>query len=72
MRVAMSDNELSDPQRIKALEADMGKMRRDLARVTTMLRHTPRSTRLLKQREAIERVILQAQVEIAKIRQRAR
>ena len=68
----MNDNEMSDAQRIKALEAAVGKMRWDLARVTEMLGHTPRSTRLVKQKGAIEKVILQAQVEIGEIWKRSR
>jgi hypothetical protein len=68
----MNDNEMSDPQRIKALEAAVAKMRKDLARVTEMLGHTPRSTRLLKQKGAIEKVIFQAQLEIGKLRKRSR
>jgi hypothetical protein len=67
----MNDNELSDGQRIIALETAMAKMRADLARVTTMLGHTPRSTRLVKQKGAIEKVIFQAQVEIGKLRKRS-
>jgi hypothetical protein len=58
---------MSDARRIKALEAAVGKMRQDLARVTEMLAHTPRSTRLIKQKGAIEKVIFQAKVEIGKI-----
>jgi hypothetical protein len=68
----MNDNEMSDLQRIKALETAVGKMRRDLARVTTMLGHTPRGTRLISQKRAIEKVIFQAQVEIAKLRKRSK
>jgi phage shock protein A len=68
----MNDNEMSDPQRIKVLEAAVVRMRKDLARVTTMLGHTPRGTRLISQKGAIEKVISQAQVEIAKLRKRAK
>ena len=68
----MNDNEMSDLQRIKVLEATVARMRKDLARVTTMLGHTPRGTRLIKQKSAIEKVIFQAQVEIGKIRKRCR
>jgi hypothetical protein len=68
----MNDNEMSDRQRINALESAVGKMRRDLTRVTGILAYTPRSTRLVKQKGAIEKLIFQAQVEIGKIRKRSK
>ena len=68
----MNDNEMSDLQRIKVLEATVVRMRKDLARITTMLGHTPRGIRLIEQKGAIEKVILQAQVEIGKLRKRSR
>jgi hypothetical protein len=69
---AMNDNEMFDLQRIKALETAVAKMRKDLARVTTMLGHTRRSSRLVKQKGAIEKLIFLAQAEIGKIRKRCK
>lgn len=68
----MNDNEMSDLQRLKALEASVGKMRGDLARVERMLRLTPTKPRLKKQKGAIERLIFLAQVEIGKLRKGAK
>lgn len=68
----MNDNEMSDLQRLKALEASVGKMRGDLARVERMLRLTPTKPRLKKQKGAIERLIFLAQVEISKLRKGAK
>jgi hypothetical protein len=68
----MNDNEISDIQRIKALEASIGKLRKDLARVEQMLGLTPTKPRLKKQKGAIEKLIFMAQVEIGKLRKRLR
>jgi hypothetical protein len=71
LKLISNDNEMSDLQRIKALEVSIGKMRRDLERVDKMLRLTPTKPRLKKQKGAIEKLIFLAQVEIAKLRRRA-
>jgi hypothetical protein len=60
------------PQRIKELEIIVSKTRKDLARVDKLLRLTPTKPQLKKQKGAIEKVIFLAQVEIAKLRKRAR
>ena len=67
-----NDNEMTDLQRIRALEVAVAKTRKDLARVDKMLRLTPTKPRLKKQKGAIEKIIFLAQVEIAKLRKRAR
>jgi hypothetical protein len=67
-----NDNEMSDLQRIKALEVVVAKTRADLARVDQMLRLTRTKPRLTKQKGAIEKIIFLAQAEIAKLRKRAR
>jgi len=67
-----NDNEMSDLQRIKALEVVVERTRKDLARVDQMLRLTPTKPRLKKQKGAIEKIIFLAQAEIAKLRRRAR
>jgi 3'-phosphoadenosine 5'-phosphosulfate sulfotransferase (PAPS reductase)/FAD synthetase len=46
----VSDNEMSDHQRIKALETIIAKLRKDLERVEQMLRLTPMKPRLKKQK----------------------
>ena len=71
-KISVNDNEMSDLQRLKALEASVGKMRGDLARVERMLRLTPTKPRLKKQKGAIERLIFLAQVEISKLRKGAK
>jgi hypothetical protein len=65
-----NDNDMNDLQRIKALEASVGKMRKDLQRVERMLRLTPTKPRLKKQKGAIEKLIFMAQVEIGKLRKK--
>jgi hypothetical protein len=65
-----NDNEMSDLQRIKALEVVVAKTRKDLARIDSMLRLTPTKPRLKKQKGAIEKIIFMAQIEIAKLRKR--
>jgi len=67
-----NDNDMSDLQRIAALEVIVMKTRKDLSRVDKMLRLTPTKTRLKKQKGAIEKIIFLAQVEIAKLRKQAR
>jgi hypothetical protein len=67
-----NDNDMSDLQRIAALEVVVARMRGDLARVDSMLRLTPTKPRLKKQKGAIEKIIFLAQAEIAKLRKRAR
>jgi hypothetical protein len=67
-----NDNDMNDLQRIKALEASVGKMRKDLQRVERMLRLTPTKPRLKKQKGAIEKLIFMAQVEIGKLRKKVR
>lgn len=67
-----NDNELSDLQRIKALEVVIAKTRIDLARVDEMLRLTPTKPRLKAQKGAIEKIIFLAQAEIATLRKRAK
>ena len=68
----VNDNDMSDLQRIKALEASVVKMRKDLQRVEQMLLLTPTKPRLKKQKGAIEKLIFMAQVEIAKARKRVK
>jgi hypothetical protein len=65
-----NDNDMNDLQRIKALEASVGKMRKDLQRVERMLRLTPTKARLKQQKGAIEKLIFMAQVEIGKLRKK--
>ena len=67
-----NDNEMSDFQRIAALEVVVARTRTDLARVDMMLRLTPTKPRLKKQKGAIEKIIFLAQAEIAKLRKRVR
>ncbi len=67
----MNDNEMSDAQRIKALETIIEKLRVDLARVNGMLRDNPRGTRLVKQKGAVEKVLFMALAEISKLRKPA-
>ena len=72
MKLIANDNEMSDLQRIAALEVIVVKTRTDLARVEGMLRLTPTKPRLKKQKGAIEKIIFLAQAEIAKLRIRAK
>jgi hypothetical protein len=67
-----NDNEMSDLQRIAALEVIVMRTRKDLARVDSMLRLTPTKPRLKKQKGAIEKIIFLAQAEIAKLRRGAK
>ena len=71
LKCIANDNEMSDLQRIKALEVIVARTRKDLARVDMMLRLTPTKPRLKKQKGAIEKIIFLAQAEIAKLRKRA-
>jgi hypothetical protein len=71
MKVLMNDNEMSDLQRILALELQITKMRTDLASCTDMLERTPANRRLVKQKGAIEKLIFMALVEIGKLRKRS-
>jgi hypothetical protein len=59
-------------QRIKVLEASIGKLRRDLERVERMLRLTATKPRLRQQKGAIEKVIFMAQVELGKVRKKVK
>jgi len=65
-----NDNDMSDLQRIKALEVMVEKTRKDLARVDGMLHLTPTKPRVKKQKGAIEKIIFMAQAEIAKLPKR--
>ena len=67
----MSDNEKDNRQRIKALEISLGRLRKDLLRVKTMLKLTPTKPRLKTQKGAIAKLIVQAGPEIGKLRTRA-
>jgi hypothetical protein len=67
MAGAANDNKMSELQRLKLLEMSVGTLRRDLERVNEMLRLTPHKPRLKKQKGAIERAFILAQVEIGKI-----
>jgi len=69
--VSDNDNDMSDHQRITALETIIGKLRKDLQRVEEMLRLTPTSTRLKKQKGAIEKVLFMALAEISKLRKKS-
>ena len=64
----MNDNDMNDFQRIKALEAAIGLLRRDLADAERMLRLLPEDRRLKKQKAANEKLIYLAQVELGKVR----
>lgn len=72
MKLIMNDNEMSDLQRIRALESQIAKMRVDLANATAMLDQAPKSARLVKQKGALEKLIFMAQVEIGKTRKKFR
>lgn len=65
-----NDSEMSDAQRIKALEIIVENLRVDLARVDEIVRHNPRETRHLKQKGAVEKVLFMALAEISKLRKR--
>ncbi len=66
-----NDNDMSDHQRIKALEPIIAKLRQDLARVEGMLKLTPTKSQLKKQKGAIEKVLFLALAEISKLRKKA-
>ena len=68
--MATNDNEMSDAQRIKALETIIAKLRKDLERVEEMLRHNPRGTQQKKQKGAVEKVLFMALAEISKLRKK--
>ena len=68
----MNDNDMNSLQRIKALEASIGKLRNDLERVERMLRLTPTKPRLRQQKGAIEKLIFMAQVELGKVRKKVK
>lgn len=68
----MEDNDKNDLQRIRALEASIGKLRKDLERVERMLRLTPTKPRLKQQKGAIEKLIFMAQVELGKVRKKVK
>ena len=68
----MNDNGMNDLQRIRALEASIGKLRKDLERVERMLRLTPTKPMLKQQRGAIEKLIFMAQVELGKVRKKVK
>ena len=63
---------MNNLQRIKALEASIGKLRNDLERVERMLRLTPTKPRLKQQKGAIEKLIFMAQVELGKVRKKVK
>lgn len=66
----MNDNDMSERQRIKALEAAIGTFRRDLADAEHGLRAMPKDARLKKQKAANEKLIYLAQVELGKLRKK--
>jgi hypothetical protein len=68
----VNDNDMNSLQRIKALEASIGKLRNDLERVERMLRLTPTKPRLRQQKGAIEKLIFMAQVELGKVRKKVK
>jgi hypothetical protein len=68
----VNDNGMNDLQRIRALEASIGKLRKDLERVERMLRLTPTKPRLKQQKGAIEKLIFMAQVELGKVRKKVK
>jgi len=68
MKLIINDNEMSDLQRIRALESQIAKMCTDLAHATAMLDQTLKNARLVKQKGALEKLIFMAQVEIGHIR----
>jgi hypothetical protein len=55
-----NDNEMSELQRVKALETVIAKTRLDLKRVEDVLKLTPTNVRLKKQKGAIEKVLFKA------------
>jgi hypothetical protein len=57
---------------LRALEASIGKLRKDLERVERMLRLTPTKPRLKQQKGAIEKLIFMAQVELGKVRKKVK
>ena len=63
---------MNDVQRIRALEASIGKLRKDLERVERMFRLTPTKPRLKQQKGAIEKLIFMAQVELGKVRKKVK
>jgi hypothetical protein len=68
----VNDNDMNNLQRIKALEASIRKLRKDLERVERMLRLTPTKPRLKQQKGAIEKLIFMAQVELGKVRKKVK
>jgi hypothetical protein len=68
----VNDNDMDDLQRTRALEASIGKLRKDLERVERMLRLTPTKPRLKQQKGAIEKLIFMAQVELGKVRKKVK
>lgn len=70
--VGMNDNEMSDLQRIDALETIIAKLRKDLERVEKILKLTPTKPHLKKQKGAVEKVLFLALAEISKLRRNER
>jgi hypothetical protein len=68
----VNDNDMNNLQRIKALEASIGKLRKDLERVERMILLTPTKARLKQQKGAIEKLIFMAQVELGKVRKKVK
>jgi hypothetical protein len=68
----VDDNDKNDLQRIRALEASIGKLRKDLERVERMLRLTQTKPRLKQQKGAIEKLFYVAQVELGKVRKKVK
>jgi hypothetical protein len=64
----MDDNKINVAERIKALESALVSLRERLGDVTRHLGLTPGNTRLVIQRVNVMKLILQAQIEIDRLR----
>lgn len=65
-----NDNDMSDAQRIKALERSISILRRDLKDADIGLRRAPDDPRLKKQKGANEKLIFLALAELSKVRKK--
>jgi hypothetical protein len=68
LQVAMSDSQLSVPERIEALEGALVRLRKQLDDTTDNLRLTPGNTSLVIQRVNVMKLIMLAQSEIDQLR----
>ena len=58
----------SHPERVKALESTLMKLREQLSEVTADLGRTPGNPRLVIQRVSVMNLIMQAQTELERLR----